>query len=311
MDIKIPITILNTSSFRGIPEKYISEAPALSNSFADLCAQDALLSKSGTQVLKEFAGISVKHPQFQQIDGAPYRYQEMLGAIWRQSTQALINSSQKAVIAGSLMHRDLKGKSLLAAYAQASGLSLTSWLTAYFRSVILPLYHLQLKYGIGLVAHGQNVVVRMTDFIPDGLFLKDFQGDLRLTTDSTALTQSLTRLPAHYLIHDLVTGHFVTVLRYLSESLQESENFSEKDFYQILGHVLKQYLEVHPELVSVKNFSAMDLLQKTFPRVLVNRVRFKIGYADSAERPVPLLGDDLLNPIFLSLVDSSTNEALS
>jgi aerobactin synthase len=37
------------------------------------------------------------------------------------------------------------------------------------------------------------------------------------------------------------------------------------------------------------------------PRVLVNKVRFKIGYADSHERPVPMVGDELLNPIVLGM----------
>ena len=181
------------------------------------------------------------------------------------------------------------------------------WLRAYFKTVVIPLYHLQLKYGLGLVAHGQNIVVRLTNFVPSGLFLKDFQGDLRISQARPSsspllktLQSHLDSLPPHYLIHDLITGHFVTVLRFISEVAFLSDGFSEIHFYQILAEELKKYLQEHASLEFDQD---LGIFEKKYQRVLLNKVRFKIGYADSAERPLPMLGSQLSNPMH----SSSTN----
>lgn len=299
MDIKLPLTILNTSAIRGIPGKYMAQGPSLSADLSKLCREDVDLS--GTEVLEEKAGVSVKHSLYSQVAGAPYRYQEFLGVLWRQSSASKLNPGELAIIAGSLFHRDTEGKSLVGAYIRQSGLSQKDWLREYFRNIVIPLYHLQAQYGLGLVAHGQNVVIRLKGLVPTGLLLKDFQGDLRMTSTSTALNHDLTRLPANYLIHDLVTGHFVTVLRFISETLKECDGLPEHVFYAILGTELKNYLEAHPQVAKLPYFNDINILVPELLRVLVNKVRFKIGYADSAERPVPMLGENLKNPIYYSL----------
>lgn len=300
LDIKLPITILNTSAIRGIPGKYMKQGPELSTELTKLCQSDVVLKN--VTVLEEKAGVSVRHALYNQISQAPYRYNELLGVLWRQSSQSHLQKDETAIIAGSLFHRDEKNQSLIGAYIQKSGLETSTWLSHYFENVFIPLYHLQARHGIGLVAHGQNVVIRMKNFVPAGLFLKDFQGDLRLSDDSKVLTQfDLTRLPRHYLIHDLLTGHLVTVLRFISETLQECDRYPEVRFYQDLGNSLQSYLKQNPEISQMADFKKIDLLQEHFHRVLVNKVRFKIGYADSSERPLPLLGDDLKNPIALAL----------
>lgn len=299
-DIKLPLTILNTSAVRGIPHRYISSASHVAHQLAEVCASDPLLKKSQTEVLQDLAGASYQHKQYSQIKGAPYRYQETLGVVWRQSTVAKLKNDEKFVLTGSLFHQDAYGKSLIGAYIQKSGLSISQWLKAYFNIVIIPLYHLQIVYGLGLVSHGQNIILKLKKFKPEGLFLKDFQGDLRLSSQApqeikNIFADHLDQLPPNYLIHDLVTGHFITVLRFISEVLQESDRFSEKEFYQILAETIQEYNTVNKVTAPTQN-----LLEEKIARVLLNKVRFKIGYADSAERPLPLLGDDLMNPLIFS-----------
>lgn len=302
-DIKLPLTILNTSSIRGIAAKYIPVGGDLSKKISEICAQDKVLTN--VQVLGEVAGVSYQHPIFKQISQAPYRYHEYLGVIWRECAESKVEAGELALLTGSFFHRDSQGASLLGAYVKASGLSMTEWLRQYFEVVVVPLYHLQLKYGIGLVSHGQNIVLRLKQHRPVGLIIKDFQGDLRLSKDSVLLKEApeiakhLVQLPANYLIHDLFTGHFVTVLRFISEVLFESENYSEYEFYKTLGEVIRDYLSTTGKNLNVDD--SVDLLAEKMPRVLVNKVRFKIGYADSAERPVPMVGDELLNPVFAGL----------
>lgn len=303
VDIKLSLSILNTSAIRGIPSRYIGVGLQLSSYILKLCQEDELLKTLQSDVQSEVAGMSVGHCDYSQIKNSPYRYQEFLGAVWRENTRSKLQISEKAILTASLFFQDQNGNSLIGAYIKKSKMSPAEWLKEYFKVVVIPLYHLQLKYGIGLVAHGQNIVLRMQNFRPYGVVLKDFQGDLRLADNSILLSKDefkdvaskLDQLPAHYLIHDLMTGHLVTVLRFVSEVMEESDGLKEIQFYQILSEVIREY---H------KKYSApleLSLLNETISRVLVNKVRFKIGYGDSSERPKPMVGEDLGNPIHLGL----------
>lgn len=298
-DIKLPLSILNTSAVRGIPARYIKSAAKVSRAVAKICQTDSVLIQAGTDLLEDKWGEAYVHPLYAQVKGAPYRYNETLGSLWRQSVQSKLAEGEIGIITGSLFHQDHEGRSLIGAYIRKSGLSTEKWLEAYFDKVVIPLYHLQLKYGLGLVAHGQNVVLKLKNFIPQGILLKDFQGDLRLSADHKSewvhdLVPHLDQLPPHYVIHDLITGHFVTVLRFVSAVLQESDQFSEESFYKILSDRVKLYLK-HNTSQAVP--ASIDILSEKTSRVLLNKVRFKIGYADTAERPLPLVGSDLSNPL--------------
>ena len=143
----------------------------------------------------------------------------------------------------------------------------------------------------------------MKNFRPVGVILKDFQGDLRLADNSILLERpefleiaaKIDKMPANYLIHDLMTGHMVTVLRFVSEVMEESDGLKEIEFYKILSSVVSEYLEgksIDPEL---------NFLNQSIHRVLLNKVRFKVGYGDSSERPKPVVGNNLVSPLYLGL----------
>lgn len=293
LDIKLPLSILNTSAIRGLSSKYTDLGTKLSELLKEICHKDTTLAN--TQVLSEVGGAFYVHPQYSQIKGAPYRYHEFIGAIWRESSLSKTNSNEKVLLTGALTHQDLQGRSLIAELIQQSKSTASGWLAAYTREVIIPLYHLQIKYGIGLVAHGQNVMLKLKDNFPVGLVIKDFQGDLRFSHDISNIYgdsfEEVERLPPHYLIHDLFTGHFITLLRYVSGILHDENILNEKEFYQILGNEIKKYE------VSNKVTISTSLLRKELERVLVNKVRFVIGYSDSAARPKPILGSNLKNPL--------------
>lgn len=300
VDLKLPLSILNTSCVRGLPAQTISLGPEISRILTKICQYDSVLKESGIEILQEKAGVAFVHPSYAQIKEAPYRYHEYLGAIWRESADSKIEQDEKAIIAASLFYQDTRGHSLIGEYIKRSGLTVTEWLEKYFKTVVIPLYHLQLNYGVGMVAHGQNIILKLKNFAPSGMILKDFQGDLRLSTEMPPAGQDafstveaeLTKLPPHYLIHDLITGHFITVLRFISEVMEESDGLLEKEFYQILSLQIQNYIN------DKKISDQQNLLSKTFQRVLLNKVRFAIGYADTTERPLPMVGSELLNPLF-------------
>ncbi len=303
-DIKLPVTILNTSCYRGIPGKYITTGAALSRFIHQLCQDDPFLAHCGLQVLKEWAGIHIPHPAQESIKDTPYRYNEMLGAIWRDSCSSVLRTDQQDKLAAVLMQTDSNGRSLITQYINDSGLSVEAWLTRLFDSTVIPLYHLMCQYGIALVSHGQNLTLIMEDNIPVGVAIKDFHGDLRIIDeDFPELTElpleiknALTRLPAKYLIHDLFTGHFVTVLRFVSPHLKAEMDYPETDFYCLLANRIIHYQSQFPEMK--ERFNKFDLLSPTMEKICINRVRFKVGYQDTSERLLPELGAPLHNPLF-------------
>ncbi len=304
-DLKLSLTILNTSAYRGISSESISVGPELSEYMAEMCQADPLLKAANTDVLKEVYASGLIHQGFGAIKEAPYRYKELLGCVVRESASSKLKADEKAIMTGALFYVDNDGQSLIGEYIKRSGVSAQEWIKSYFAHVVIPLYHLQLTKGIGIVSHGQNIVLKLKSNLPAGMFIKDFQGDLRINQDFIhhfpENFKQLKALPGNYLIHDLITGHFITVLRFISPILEVQNILSEKEFYSLLGMEIDNYLKkFHPHL-PVNN--PMNLLRPEFEKVILNKVRFKIGYEDSSARPLPLLGKNLINPLAATYKD--------
>lgn len=302
-DLKLSLTILNTSSYRGIPAEPMAWAPELSDWLASTAQHDPFLSEAGLSVQRELGGVHLPQPYQQQVEGTPYRYREMLGAVWRESLTSKTEPGEQSWIFAVLMQTDAAGTPLAAEMIHRSGLSVEAWLTRLFDRVTLPLYHLLCRYGIGLVAHGQNLGIIFQQYRPERVVIKDFHGDLRLVEGDLpslaglpfSLARQLPRLPPAHLLYDLYTGHMVTGLRFLSPLLEDALGFPEKNFYRLLRARLQRYQLMHPELAS--SFSQFDLLRPVMERVCLNKVRFSIGYSDEATRPTPALGPKLPNPL--------------
>lgn len=288
-DIKLPLSILNTSCVRGLPAKYVEIGEAVSQKLHEVCSADEKLRD--VKILREKNGFTFKHEAFAKIPGAPYRYQELLGAVWRESAQSKLAGDEKAILTAALFHQDSDGNALIAEYIRRSGRTTEEWLTAFFEVTLKPLLHLQVKYGVGLVAHGQNIVLVLKNDFPTGMILKDFHGDMRLSNELPdeafkEFSDKLTTLPPHYLIHDLITGSLITVHRFISLTMKESMNYPEETYYRLMASVLKNEPGSHM------------LMRAEFEKLLLNKVRFKIGYGDSDERPLPMLGGPLGNPLY-------------
>lgn len=300
-DVKLSLGILNTSAWRGMPGKYIAHGGTISDWLSDLTAADPLLAGRVT-VLREVLGLWYRHPILAQCPEAPYRHHESLGAIWRERPEARL-PARRAAMAAALFHTGACGTPLALAHARAAGVPIEAWLRHLFRATVVPLWHYLARYGIGFIAHGQNVTVVLEDDLPVGMAIKDFQGDLDLVDQefdelaglAAEIRRLLPRKPPAYIVHDIQTAHFVTVLRFLSAALARAGALAERDFYRLLGDELLDYRASHPELEA--RFRTFELFAPTMPKVCINRVRFAIGYEDSAERPLPARGTDLANPL--------------
>lgn len=295
-DIKSAISILNTSCVRGIPGKYIETGHEISEVVKKVVNKDPLL-KNKVRVLGEVWGQRVAHRHFEEIQGGSYRYKELLGSVVRESVDSKLTPQESALPTGVLVHRrEDTQEYFIREIIKQSGMTPKDWVRAYTLCIIIPLYHLQACHGMGLVAHGQNTILIHEKGKPTGLIIKDFHGDFRLTTNSPHQNKEglrmVDRLIAGHLIHDLFTGHFITLLRYLSRNLAECGLLKESDFYRVIREEIENYLDDHQLLDPKQN-----LLRPDFEKVLVNRVRFVAGYSETAERLKPLLGQAIVNPL--------------
>lgn len=170
--------------------------------------------------------------------------------------------------------------------------------------VVIPFYHLLVKYGVSLIAHGQNITLVLEKHVPKRILLKDFQGDMRLI-DRELPEQSLlpkevkevtVKLPDSLIIHDLQTGHFVTVLRFISP-LMIRLGVNEATFYSLLGQSIQRYMAENPDLN--ERFTRLDLFKPRILRIGLNLAKFRHSTDGSVSRMLPDMDDQLDNPLYL------------
>lgn len=306
-DIKLPLTVMNTSCYRGIPGRYILAGPSASDWIDSVFKTDPLLLDKGAQVLQEPAAAFTNQYDYSQLTKAPYRYHELLGVIWRESASSKLTQGESAILMAALMESDNLGNPLIAEYIELSGLSTETWLSKLFDSVVIPYYHLLCKYGVSLIAHGQNVTLVMENHQPKRILLKDFQGDMRLVDqdypEQSDLPQPVkevtVRLAESLIIHDLQTGHFVTTLRFISPLLAKL-GYSESQFYRLLGDRLKAYMSANPEYQH--RFEKFDLFKPRILRIGLNLAKFRHSTDSSASRMLPDMDDMLDNPLYITQV---------
>jgi len=293
-DIKLSLSILNTSCVRGIPAKYIENGHHISSFVSKIVKEDPFL-KTKIDVLEEVAAVNVKNHYFDQLKNSSYRYHELFGCVWRQSVKSKLSGNEIAIPTAALVIENSK-MVLIKDLIERSNLSAKEWIHSYFNTIVLPLYHLQVEHGLGLVAHGQNIILVLENFVPKRLIIKDFHGDLRLSNNSKYREEkymsSLDILPSEHLIHDLITGHFITLLRYLSRICQEQDLLSEVEFYHELGSMVVSYNSKNRKVDNLNN-----LLKRKIEKILVNKVRFIAGYTETNNRLRPMLGTEMTNPL--------------
>lgn len=191
----------------------------------------------------------------------PYRYREMLGVIWRENPCRWLKPDESPVLMATLMECDENNQPLAGAYIDRSGLDAE---TAYATvpggrgSSVSPALPLRCRAYCTWTKYNS----RHERGVPQRVLLKDFRGDMRLVKEEFPEMDSLpqevrdvtSRLSADYLIHDLQTGHFVTVLRFISP-LMVRLGVPERRFYQLLAAVLSDYMKNIHKCQSVLRFS--------------------------------------------------------
>lgn len=306
-DLKLALTILNTSCWRGLPGEHVAQGPGVAAALRRRVIGDPLLCAADVRVLCDLGGVHVEQPEFAALPGAPYRVRELLAAIWRESATAGLAPGELEIPAAALQQCDLAGAPLIRAWVDRSGVALVDWLAALFSRTAVPLYHLLAAHGLGVIAHGQNLGVVLRDGLPVASLLRDVHGDLRRLDDARLdhepALRGLKALPAGQIVHDLYTGHFIGVLRFVAPLLARSFGLSERALLAQLRRALRAYEDAHPQLG--ERFAALGLFAPTMVRICLNRARLRAGHGDGAARPLPELGPPLRNPLIAEETDDA------
>lgn len=299
--VKVALSILNTSIYRGVSPKKLKVAPMISDWIMKLLKEDEFLKRCGFEVLGEVATIACDHPQFSKVQKAPYQYYDFLGVIWRESAVSRLNQGEKLMTMAALMYIDNDENSLIGSLIKKSGLHPEQWLLKYLEAYLRPLLHCFYKHGLCFTPHGENTVLVLKDYIPQRIIMKDFVEEVHLNEEVHAAAEKSIREVVWKYSNTffplfIVSGIFDAVFRYISNILVSYEKLDEDLFWSLVHKTVTNYQQEFPELK--ETYKKFDIYMPEFTRACINRIRLlTYGYKDGVDFPPIDTHGVLENPI--------------
>jgi siderophore synthetase component len=304
--VKLPLSVLNTMVWRGLPTERTLAAPAVTSWLLDIAAEDEFLrDECKVILLGEVASVAVRHPVLDRMPGVPYQYRELLGAIWRQPLPPHLEKGERARTLASLLHIDPDGKPFVQELIERSGLDAGDWLDQLFAAILPPLLHFLYKYGTAFSPHGENaIVVYDAKDVPKRLAVKDFVDDVNISAKDLP---ELADLPADvagillrempdYLCQFIHSALFVGHFRYLAHIAENHLGVDRELFWGLVADRILDYQAKFPELAD--RFEVFDLFAPKIDRLCLNRNRLLLdGYRDLPERPHIEASGMIVNPL--------------
>lgn len=291
--VKLPMSILNTLVYRGLPSERVVLAPEITAHIQGIQDNDSFLKNTCRVILPgEVASMNYHHPDYVKLNGAPYQFLEMLGVIWRESIYSFLDEGEQAITLAALLYVGEDGKSYTLEMVEKSGLTVKEWTKQLFDVLLSPLLHYLYQYGTVFSPHGQNTVVILKDYKPHRLAVKDFVDDVNISDQPLPELNAISADLKHVLRSEapeglcqfIFTGLFVCHFRYLSDILHRKGNLDEKEFWSLLRSTILSYQEQFPHLQD--RFRLFDLLRPSFKKLCLNRNRMiEYGYGDGDDRP--------------------------
>ncbi|WP_332899109.1 IucA/IucC family protein [Haladaptatus sp. CMSO5] len=304
-NVKVPMRILNTLVWRGLPGERTEVAPLVTEYVTRIRDDDPFLrDECGLLLPGEVASVNFDHPDFTAIEGAPYQYDELLGVVWRESIDDLVRDGEQPITLAALLHVS-DGEPFVSQLIDESGLSVEAWLDELFSAMLPPLLHYLYRYGTVFSPHGQNTILVVEDGVPTRIAVKDFVDDVNVSDQPFPELESLPEEvkailrsePPEGLTQFIFTGLFVCVLRYLSNVLTEQHDYPEQRFWMQVRETVLDYQAQFPELQN--RFELFDLLRPTLTKLCLNRNRIlQDGYADDGGRPHAAEHGEVVNPLW-------------
>ncbi|MGK5627287.1 IucA/IucC family protein [Streptomyces sp. URMC 123] len=305
-DVKLPLRIVNTLVWRGIPPHCAQGAPVTTQWLAGLLGKDPVLrDELRTVLLGEVASVTVRHPYLAGVPETPYQHLEVLGCIWRESVSSRKDENERVRTFASLLHVDEHGTPFVAELVRASGLPAQDWLRRLFETVLHPVLHVMYTYGISFNPHGQNALIGYDESdVPRRLFLKDFVDDVSVSHTRIAergpepdsydhvLPRKTSTVIRQHVVDALLLGHF----RYLAPLAADHMGVPEPLFWRLVRDAVVAYHKRHPE--KEDRFAEFDMLAAEFPRFPQNTDRLVVTrYVDRAYRHALRPNGTVPNPL--------------
>ncbi|MFD8752191.1 IucA/IucC family protein [Kitasatospora sp. NPDC059577] len=292
--VKLPLSILNTLVWRGLPTERTLAAPAVTAWLHGLRDADPFLrDECRVVLLGEVASVTVDHPLYGEMPEAPYQYKELLGAIWREPLGPSLDDDERARTLAALLQTGSDGRALAAELITRSGLTPAEWTGRLFAAMLPPLLHFLYRYGLVFSPHGENAIVVFDERdTPTRLAVKDFVDDVNLSSldlpelrDLPAeVADVLLREGAQGLCQFIHSGLFIGVFRYLAPLLEAQTGLAEAEFWALLRAEVRRHQDRFPELR--ERFELFDLFRPRIDRLCLNRNRLLLdGYQDRPHRP--------------------------
>ncbi|GAB2640956.1 IucA/IucC family protein [Kribbella swartbergensis] len=301
--VKLPLKILNTSVYRGVPEHCTLAAPMITQWLRGLWHRDEVLGRLGTELLGEVASVTVRHPQLSSAPGIPYQWTETLGCIWRDPLDPRLHPDETAWALAAVLHTSPDGP-LVQALIEKSGAEPQVWVSHLLSALLRPLLHLMHHYGITVNPHGENLaVICGPEGLPARIVIKDLVDDINVSTDPVVArgiepdshARVLPRKPWHVLRQYLVDALLLGVLNPLADLLEDTDLLGPDVFWGLVRGEVDLYTRTFPEYAD--RLSATALLGPTFTRYPLNGYRLTLGYTDLDTRPpIPSTGT-IPNPL--------------
>ncbi|MEU6393434.1 IucA/IucC family siderophore biosynthesis protein [Streptomyces sp. NPDC046939] len=304
--VKLPLSVLNTLVWRGLPTERTVAAPAVTTWMHALRDADPFLrDECGVILLGEVASVAVQHPLYGGLDEVPYQYKELLGAIWREPVTRYLAPGERARTLASLLLVDPHGRAFTTELIARSGLDARTWLRHLFAAVLPPLLRFLYRYGTVFSPHGENAIIVFDEHdVPVRLAVKDFVDDVNVSAHPLPEHDSmpddvravlLTESPA-FLTQFIHSGLFVGVFRYLAPLCEEQLDVSEAEFWSLVRAEILRHHARFPELK--ERYEMFDLLTPRIERLCLNRNRLHLdGYRDRAHRPHAAVHGTVANPL--------------
>jgi siderophore synthetase component len=288
-DVKTPLLMRNTLVWRGLGTECTAAAPDVSDWLARLHAGDAALQATGLGFLTEVATVVVRHDDYDALADAPYRYGELLGAVWRTPVSAHLQAGEAARSMACLLHVDRHGDALLSALVQRSGLTPRAWLEALYGALLPGLLHCLVRHGVAFCPHGENTVLVFRGDVPVRALVKDFAEDVTLLPGrtypglSTLADEVLVRWPAEEMAHSILSAVLAGHVRFLAPLVEDHLGLPGEEVWDVVRDALLAWRAAHPDLGG--EFDALGLLEPDVERIALNREHLTGGgFHDRAER---------------------------
>ncbi|GGB64308.1 IucA/IucC family protein [Fictibacillus barbaricus] len=291
--VKLPMSILNTLVYRGLPAERTVIAPRVTEHIKGIFEKDSFLRDECEVVLPgEVASINVDHPHYSRLKGAPYQYLEMLGTIWRESIYNYLKDGEQPITLAALHHVDVNGKPFVQSLIEKSGLTADEWMKKFFDVIMPPLLHFLYQYGTVFSPHGQNTILILKDYKPERLAVKDYVDDVNISDqpfpELEGVTEELRAVlrsePPEGLTQFIFTGLFICHLRYMSNVMVRNSLIEETVFWSHLVASIESYQTRFSHLE--ERFKLFDFFKPELTKLCLNRNRMvDYGYNDGDDRP--------------------------